>query len=100
MARLLRTRENGTDESILVEPENGTDFKLKQLYTLLGCSLVEVIRLSDEHIMIIDEEGKCTDEEWHVVNVPATRVALLAHAIAKDDYIVGAALICRDEEFR
>ena len=41
-----------------VSPQNGRCFKLAELYQLLDCRLVDVIRLSPELILIINDEGK------------------------------------------
>ena len=41
-----------------VSPANGRSFKLAELYQLLDCQLVDVIRFSPELILIIDDEGK------------------------------------------
>ena len=38
-----------------VSPQNGRSFKLAELYRLLDCELVDVIRLTDELILIIDD---------------------------------------------
>ena len=45
-------------EIIKVSPRNGKDFKLEELYTLLGCDYIEVLRLDDKNIVVIDEDGK------------------------------------------
>lgn len=64
-------RADGTQENI--QPENGTDFKLQQLYPLLGCRMVEVVSTGDPSmILITDEEAKCKDD--YIINREATRI--------------------------
>lgn len=41
-----------------VEPANGTDFQLTELYTLLNCRTIDIIQLSDKHLMVLDDEGR------------------------------------------
>ena len=41
-----------------VSPKNGRSFKLAELYQLLNCRCVDVICLTSELILIIDDEGK------------------------------------------
>ena len=43
-----------------VQPTNGREFQLAQLYELLSCTSIETLTLSDRKIMVIDEEGKYT----------------------------------------
>lgn len=40
-----------------VHPANGTDFKLKEMYRLVGCDCVEFVRLHDDRWMVVDEDG-------------------------------------------
>lgn len=96
MATLIRTDGTTTE----VRPERPAEgFKLAQLYALLGCDMIEIVRLGDGYIMVIDEEGKCKDPI--VVNPAATYFAKdVAQAIAPDDCIVGHALVCRDSEVK
>ena len=81
-----------------VTPENGKDFKLKELYKLLKCDLVEVVYLNSNLIMIIDEEGKLRSE--HKVNQKATMRAWKHMAIHPKDVIVGDAIVCDTTMFK
>ena len=55
MATLIKI--DGTQRE--VSPKNGTDFQLEELYNLLSCHYVDIVRLATPgQIMIIDEEGK------------------------------------------
>ncbi len=82
-----------------VNPKNGRSFKLAELYELLDCRHVDVVWLTPELILIIDDEGKFRN--------PAYRNALAsAHwyehvpAARGVDCIVGRAILCHDKQFR
>ena len=79
-------------EVVEIEPKNGTDFSLDELYEHLQCSLVEVINLNQNDIMVVDEEGKWASN--NVVNVNATKCAQENKAITSLDYIAGNAIVC------
>lgn len=85
-------------EVMEIEPKNGTDFKLDELYKLLQCSLVEVINLNQDDIMVVDEEGKWASN--NVVNVNATKCAQENQAILFWDYIAGNAIVCNRKMIR
>ena len=55
MAIILRS--DGEHSSHL--PENGTDFQLDELYQMLNCELIEIVRLDEMTglIIVCDEEG-------------------------------------------
>ncbi len=91
MGKLIKV--NGEEQD--VAPANGSDFKLKELYDLLNCDLIEVIRTPDNKLMIIDEEGKLTNKK---PNRKATE--LMEGAIFASDWIAGDALIINDNEFK
>ena len=93
-AKLLKV----SGEVMEIEPKNGTDFKLDELYKHLQCSLVEVINLNQDDIMIVDDEGKFTSN--NVVNVNATKLAQENQAIIFWDYIVGNAIVCNRKMIR
>ena len=92
-AKLLKV----SGEVMEIEPKNGTDFKLDELYKYLQCSLVEVINLNQDDIMVVDEEGKYTS---NVVNVNATVLAQENQAITSWDYIAGDAIVCNRKMIR
>ena len=93
-AKLLKA----SGEVVEIKPNNGTDFKLDELYTHLQCSLVEVINLNQDDIMVVDDEGKLTPN--NVVNVNATKLAQENQAIIFWDYIVGNAIVCNRKMIR
>ena len=118
MALLIRS--NGKTEKVL--PENRKDFKLRELYALLGCSCIDTLSLADGQVMVIDDEGKLDPD--HDVNVTATLMfregrmnyhemceymktieasgvpVIDARIVEGDDYIAGDVLICEPEELR
>ena len=77
------------DEITRVNPKNGTDFKLEEIQKHVD-GYIEVIRLSDVWIMIVNEEGKFSKG----YNSIATALAHLHHAIGSEDFIAGDAVIC------
>ncbi len=46
-------------------PANGKDFKLKELYALLECDLVEVVQMPGNCIMIVDENGFANEKKFN-----------------------------------
>jgi hypothetical protein len=90
-AALLKT--NGEEETIT--PENGTDFKIEELYTLLSCKMIEVVYSQCSAtrrrgmILIIDEEGKLCGKP---INDQATEIYS-----APFDYVVGDAIFCHTD---
>lgn len=64
-------RADGTQENI--QPANGTNFKLEELYSLIGCDMVEVVGTGDPAMIFIgDEEARCKDD--FIINQEATRI--------------------------
>ena len=90
MATLIKT--DGTE--IIVHPNNGTDFKLEEVQTFVN-GYVEVVNLRNGTIMLVNEEGKFTEQ----TNPKATDLALEYNAIFPFDYIAGDVLLCNEEEF-
>jgi hypothetical protein len=82
-----------------VTPANGRSFKLAELYGLLDCRQVDVVRLTDELILIIDDEGKFRTPAY--LNLLAT---YLWHQHVPEargvDAIAGRAILCHDKQFR
>ena len=93
-AKLLKA----SGEVVEIEPKNGTDFKLDELYTHLQCSLVDVISLNQDDIMVVDDEGKLKAN--NVINVNATVLAQKNQAIIFWDYIAGNAIVCNRKMIR
>ena len=82
-----------------VSPRNGRSFKLAELYELLDCRTVDVVRLSDELILIIDDEGKFRTPCY--LNLLATYLLYQYQPAARGvDSIVGRAMLCHDKQFR
>lgn len=83
-------RVNGETEE--VEPENGSDFQLEEVKRLIGCEWIEVVRLADRRLMVMDEEGKLLRKRC---NVKATE--MYNHPY---DVIVGDVLVCDADQLR
>ena len=82
-----------------ISPANDRSFKLAELYTMLDCQTVEVVRLTDELILIIDEEGKFRQPAY--LNLLATYLWHQYQPAARGlDVIVGRAILCHDSQFR
>ena len=92
MAKLIRVNGNVED----IQPKNGKDFDLSELTAAIGCEWIELVNLSNG-IMVIDEEGKLNGKEY---NAKATAMCEEDHAIMVGDYIVGDALVCKNDEIR
>lgn len=72
-----------------VRPANGGDFSLEELQGFVeGC--IEIIDLTPNVIMVVNEEGKGVLE----ANPAATVIAKASNAIFPLDYIAGNALMC------
>ncbi|MDE5975558.1 MAG: DUF3846 domain-containing protein [Muribaculaceae bacterium] len=72
-----------------ISPENGKGFELEEAQAYVE-GYIEVINLSEEQIMIINEEGKY-DKEYNAI---ATGIADLHHALLPGDYVCGNVIIC------
>ena len=82
-----------------VSPANGRSFKLAELYQLLNCQTVVVVRLSPELFLIIDDEGKFRHPAY--LNLLATYLRYQHQPEARgQDSIVGRAIVCHDKQFR
>jgi hypothetical protein len=72
-------------------PNDGVSYHLKELYSMLGCSMVEVVHTQIPGIILIcDEEG--TFDGNPVNNVQASNMA--------GTVIVGTALVCHTSRFK
>lgn len=84
MAKIIQA--NG--ETIDVNPQNGNDFKLAELQTIVD-GYIEIIWLPNEEIMVINEEGKLIGLP---INNEATKI--YHDAFGFNDVIVGDVLLC------
>ena len=94
MATVYKT--DGTSQE--VQPENGKDFKLEELYKLVECQTIELVTLGGGKIMIIDEEGKLSSPP-KPLNAAATQLFKQLPRIP-GDYIAGNALVCLTKEVK
>ena len=78
-------------EIVDIQPDNGKDFKLRELYSLIDCELVEIVYLPNKKIMVVDEEGKLKVNPIYNEKAPN---------IAQGHEIVGNAIVCDSKMFR
>lgn len=76
----------------VVTPARGPSFTLEEMRTLVG-GYLEVVRLPNGELMVIDEEGKLK----HLLYNPVA-TALAAPHLFPGDYIVGTAVVMTGEE--
>ena len=85
----MKARIYKSDGSIAdVKPNNGTDFSLGELQSIVG-GYIEIVGLLDNEIMVINEEGKLIDLPY---NENATQ--LYQEVDGFYDYIAGDVLVC------
>lgn len=70
-------------------PANGRDFKLEEVQKIVE-GYIECVRLDDNTIMIVNENGKFEQTP----NLVATIIAVKKRAIRDGDYISGNAIVC------
>lgn len=79
-----------TDESVTpIVPVNGGDFTLEELQDYVD-GYIEVVRLTDQAIMVINEEGK----DVLPINPMATVMAKATSSIFPWEYIAGDVVMC------
>ena len=83
-AKIIYTDKEAEDYT----PKNGKAFALTEMQEIVG-GYVELIRLNDGRMIIVDEEGK---SKGKAVNIPATNILRRDHFTT--DYIVGTAIVC------
>jgi len=88
MAKLYKV--DGTVEEI--KPKNGKDFKLQELYDLIGTDIIECVYFdrSGKELMIVDEAGWC--RERPIENEEASKIARVP--------IAGNAVVCLSKQFK
>ena len=69
-------------------PKNGTTFELEEMQKIV-CGYIEIIRLNDGRLMIVNEEGLL---QGLPVNIEATNILRRDHSTTQ--YIVGNAIVC------
>lgn len=72
-----------------ISPENGKEFRLAEVQKYVN-GYIEIVRLNDEQIMVVNEEGEFTKR----CNQIASAIAHLHRAISRCDYIAGDVVIC------
>lgn len=75
-----------------VQPQNGTDFKLKELQQFVG-GRIELVRTTDDRLMVINEEGK-------LLGLPLNKKATWLYIHRQHDSIMGDVLVCESHEVK
>lgn len=88
MAKIIKA--NG--EIVEVSPNNGVDFKLEELQTIVN-GYIEIVWMPNDEIMVVNEEGKLMD-------LPLNEIAttIYRNAFGYCDSIVGDVLICNNNQ--
>lgn len=81
-------------EVIETSPKNGTNYTLEELKEIVG-GYIEIIHLTNNKIMVINDEGK-------LINLPHNENATTLYRIClcTIDFIVGDALVCHTNRIR
>lgn len=80
-----------------VQPANGRCFEVEELYALLNCETVQVVEITEELILIIDENGKLSQPAY--LNLLATYLWYHHQPEARGvDSIVGRAILCHTSQ--
>src|SRR5437879_2637202 len=85
-------------QNFVIQPENKTNFSLRELYKLISCTIVKLAhsqvgsRRYKGYILIIDEEGKLKNNR---INNVASE--WYSHPF---DQIVGDAILCHTSMFK
>jgi len=60
-----------------IQPENGRNFELEELYRLLGCDTIEIITIADgdDEVLVIDEDAKIKPEFLKTYNRDLSNLA-------------------------
>lgn len=82
--------EDGTTKE--VSPKNGTDFQLEEMQKVVK-GYIDIIRMGDGKIMVINDEGKFECE----YNQRATEIAHSYGALFPGDYIGGNVILCDND---
>ena len=73
-----------------VEPKNGTDYTFEEVYKLINCSMIEIVRIEGTtSLLLVDEEGLMKED---------IRKNMMASLMAVGQTIVGDALLCLEDE--
>lgn len=80
-------------EEVEIQPQNGADFKLRELQDIVG-GYIETLPVANDQLMIINEEGK-------LMRLPINeRATEIAYENGVFDCIVGDVVICTEDEFK
>ena len=88
MAQIIKV----TGDTKQVEPQNGTDFTLEELKSIVG-GYIQIAYLRDGEIMVIDEDGKLKGKD---LNLQAS--LRYRRDVNPYDSVVGDVLICKTSQ--
>lgn len=103
----LRIDPNGLCRE--VEPQNGSDFQLDELYSHIGCQMIKIQYASVKNLVMITEDGEpyrlngellvIMDEEGKLKRSPENFAASFIYD-RRDDVVVGTVVVCKPEEVK
>lgn len=91
-----------SEEVSEIEPKNGTDFGLQEMYQLTGAKVIQPLYLINDRVMIVDEEGALKDDRrinWIASWIFAEAV-LRSEAAFSPYFIYGNVLLINDNQFK
>jgi hypothetical protein len=94
MGKLVKT--DGTEEDL--QPRNKKFVFNGELYKILTTDMIQVIRLADGSLMLLDEMAKL-HRPLKPLNQKATELLRQAGSLP-GDYVLGDVVICSRKEFR
>jgi hypothetical protein len=85
MSKLNKAFLIKTDGTITeVVPKKKNDISFGECYPLIDCQTIEIVRVSNDVIMLIDEEGRFNSE----INPIATRMYKETHMCSEDSIVI------------
>lgn len=98
----MATLYKHTGEVVDVQPANGKAFTMPELYNMLDCAMIQILRgFRGRQILIMDEEGKSVAGWRGRINRHATQLTIEDKiGLLPSDVIVGHALLCKRGELK
>lgn len=89
---------SGTGQSLT--PSNGCKFASEEACRLLQCNRLQILYLTSELILVLDEESKTKSPTTSLLNLLATKIYYTYQPSASGfDYIAGRAIFCHASQF-
>lgn len=83
-----------------IAPRNGVDFKLNEMYNLMGCDIVEHVYLPNNKLLIVDEEGMYRiplEVNWMATRILSEVAISAGHS---PSFIFGDVLLVNSEQVK